>query len=265
MRKIGVFDSGIGGMKIATSIFEQILSTDVYYFADQAFAPYGALSEEEIDKRCLFITEKFLNEGVELIVIACNTATSTSIEKLRNKYDVPFVGVEPDLNYFNRNDIHKSSKVGVLTTPVTQRMEKFNSLRAKLDPENVFNYIPMPLLANLVEKLFVASEENIPKIKAEIQSDLSLRIPKDLDYLVLGCTHYGLIDKLIQELMKVKTICPSSAVVKQVEYLLDASEDLSSETSGEPIFSFCSSGEGDIFKKLNLEWKQRFKSEKLMS
>ena len=89
MQKVGVFDSGIGGMKIATSILEQIPSTDVC-FADQAFAPYGDLSEEQIDKRCYYITEKFLDEGVDLIVIACNTATSTSIKKLREKYQCSF-------------------------------------------------------------------------------------------------------------------------------------------------------------------------------
>tara|TARA_B100000925_G_scaffold291002_1_gene277639 strand:- start:226 stop:1023 length:798 start_codon:yes stop_codon:yes gene_type:complete len=263
--KVGVFDSGIGGMKIATSILESIPSCDVFYYADQAHAPYGNLNEKQIDSRCYHITEKFLEEGVDLIVIACNTATSTSIKKLRENFNVPFVGVEPDLNYFNRNIVPDSAKIGVLTTPITQKMDKFNDLKAKLDPHNFFQYISMPLLASLVEKIFLAEKDDILKIKNEIKSDLNLRVPEDLDYLVLGCTHYGLIDLFISECLNVKTICPSSSVVKQVNRQLELDKfDVTMTRSANEI-RFCSSKKIDGFKKIDLEWKQRFKSEKLMS
>jgi glutamate racemase len=263
--KIGVFDSGIGGMKIATSIFDQLTNVKIYYFADQAFSPYGDLSEAEIYRRCEVITSKFIDEGVDLIVVACNTATSVSIERLRDNFSLPFVGVEPDLNYFNRNMIPDSSSVGVLTTPVTMKMEKFNNLREKLDPKNTFEYIPMPRLASLVEELFFCEEEGLNTFKNHIEKDLTNCMSKRLDYLVLGCTHYGLIDQFISDTLGVKTICPSMAVVRQVKSLLGTKLENEKTKLKNNEFYYLSSKIDNDFKKMNLEWKQRFKSEKLMS
>jgi len=263
LKKIGVFDSGIGGMKIASLLWETIPEADIYYYADQAFAPYGNLTSEKIYQRCEVIVRQLIDQGVDLIVIACNTATSVAIKKLRENFKIKFVGVEPDLNFFHRNNIPGESKIGVLTTPVTIKMEKFNDLRLQKDPNNSFIYTPMPNLASLVEGLFFLDKKESQSQIQKIKNELIKNVPKNLDYLILGCTHYGLIDQLISDTLNVQTVCPSSAIVKQSNRLLGESpKDLFVRRG---TFFYYSSKDQDHFKKMDLKWKDRFKNEKLMS
>lgn len=261
--KIGVFDSGIGGVKIACAINDRASSSDIYYFADQAFSPYGDLSEKVILERCDYIVQTLLERGVEQVVVACNSATAVAIEHLRNRFNIPFVGVEPDLNFLKRNNISQHQRVGVLTTPVTPKMKKFQLLKAKRDPQGSFDYLVMPQLARLVEKLFYATDHEQSTIVNEIKDELNNQIKRTYDYLVLGCTHYGLIDQLIQDHLGIKTICPSKAVADRSISLLNH-KDKESAKVGELFFQ-TSIGEVNNFKKLDLSWKERFKSENLMS
>ena len=173
---------------------------------------------------------------------ACNTATAVAIEMLRAKYNVPFVGVEPDLNFLKRNNMTDGQKVGVLTTPVTPKMEKFQKLKAKRDPEGSFDYLVMPTLAHLVEKLFYASSEARTGIMEDIKNELDHQIKNKYDYLVLGCTHYGLIDQLIQTHLGITTICPS-AIAGRVDLVGQKWDNLTEKVL------FCSSKK----KALNLK------------
>ena len=152
MTKIGVFDSGIGGLKVAGLLADQLGGENIYYIADQASGPYGDKTKEFITSRCETISEELIKKGVKLIVVACNTATASSIEILRSKFDVPFVGVEPDLNFIKREKVDGAKKVAILTTPATVTMDKFQLLQKRRDPENFFSYKVM--LTKRIYKFF---------------------------------------------------------------------------------------------------------------
>ena len=142
-------------------------------------------------------------------------------------------------------------------------MEKFQKLKAKRDPEGSFDYLVMPTLAHLVEKLFYASSEARTGIMEDIKNELDHQIKNKYDYLVLGCTHYGLIDQLIQTHLGIKTICPSAAIAGRSISLMGQKWDNLTEKGK---FFFCSSNKESFgFKKCDLNWKERFKSENLMS
>ena len=128
LMKIGVFDSGIGGLKIAKMIRVIKPELSLFYISDYAYSPYGRLSLEEIIERSVYCTELLINKGVTCIVIACNTATAAAVSVLRDKFKhVLFIGVEPDINFANREDI-KTDNCLVMTTPSTALSEKFTKL-----------------------------------------------------------------------------------------------------------------------------------------
>ena len=101
----------------------------------------------------------------------------------------------------------------VKTQASIDKLKKAGILEIEIDPESSFSYVPMPILASLIEKLFSAKKADALEIKKAIKNDLISKVPKALDYLVLGCTHYGLIDRFISETMEVQTICPSSSLI----------------------------------------------------
>ena len=97
-QSIGIFDSGIGGFSILKQIHELAPDLNVYYIADSSFAPYGNKSKPEVVARSTYITEQLLEFDLDLIVVACNTATGIAIDELRENFNIPFVGVEPFIN-----------------------------------------------------------------------------------------------------------------------------------------------------------------------
>ena len=143
--KIGIFDSGVGGLSVAREIVHSLGDVDIYYVADKSFAPYGELPEEKIIERSLFCADLLVEKHVEVIIVACNTATAASIEVLRRKYSIPIIGVEPDLHFKVRENLafKKEEKVCVLCTSRTFESKKFNELRKRRDPNNELDYIPM--------------------------------------------------------------------------------------------------------------------------
>ncbi|MGZ3809074.1 MAG: glutamate racemase [Bacteriovorax sp.] len=137
--KIGVFDSGIGGFSVLNELFKAMPEASYYYVSDDANAPYGPKSDEFITERSIAITKELLAHDVELIVVACNTATAASIDLLRDKFkNLPFVGVEPYLNAYYKMPEGLSAdekKMMVLTTESTGKSERFKRLKERLDPK----------------------------------------------------------------------------------------------------------------------------------
>ncbi len=170
--KIGLFDSGIGGFSILQELFTIFKNADYFYYSDDAFAPYGPRSDQEITQRAYIITEELLKKNVDLIVIACNTATASSIDDLRIKYPtIPFVGVEPYLNaYYKMPDGEK--KVMVLTTESTGKSERFKRLKSRLDPDSNIDHYSLKNLAKLVESFYYQSTDQ-KKFRELIQEELA--------------------------------------------------------------------------------------------
>ena len=217
--KIGLFDSGIGGFSVLVELFKQFPEAEYFYVADRAYAPYGPKSDEEILERANRVVGILLNENVDLVVVACNTATAVAIENLRANYpEIPFVGVEPYLNSFHRLKDVEVKKMVVLTTISTGKSERFKRLKSKLDPEGKISHFSLPELASLVEKGDVHGFNE--SLKLEISEELKGVREKGCNFSILGCTHYPLIAKWIEEVTGTETLSPCPYVAKRVVDLL---------------------------------------------
>ncbi len=188
---IGIFDSGVGGLSIAKCIQHVLPHENIVYIADSAYAPYGEKPEALIKSRVDYIADKLLQYQVKTVVIACNTATVNAIQHLRNRLDVPIIGVEPAIKPAAL--VTKTKKIAVLVTQATSCNERFLNL-IDLHAKDVEVFIqPCPGLVELIEQGKLHSEQCDTLLKRYIEP----LIVKGIDTLVLGCTHYPfLIDKI---------------------------------------------------------------------
>lgn len=226
--KIGLFDSGIGGLSIAREVARLLPFADLHYYADHAYAPYGDQSLQQIQKRAHELTQKLLEKEVSLIVVACNTATALAIDDLRKHYPhCPFVGVEPFLKA-----ALPGKPAAVLTTPLMASSERFSALKKRLDPENLLTYIPCPRLSQLIEAYF-AGDLSPQLWRQELTREL---IPaQSYEYLILGCTHYPLVSEDIESVTQGICLSPQIAVAKQVSRLLEG--DFEQNAQGQIYYS----------------------------
>lgn len=217
-KKIGVFDSGVGGFSILNMLLEELSGHEFYYISDKPNSPYGDKSSKFISDRCHALTTELLKEKVDLILIACNTATAVGIDELRLKYDVPFVGIEPYVKAIETLDLDdKNVRPVVLTTLAMHDSKRFKNLIEKFDPENKIHNHPCPNLASLIESAY---EFGFSSIENDIEAELSPLKDLGLTHAILGCTHYPLIGKKISEYLDVKCISPCLPVAKRVAHIL---------------------------------------------
>ncbi len=248
--KIGLFDSGVGGFTILRSLVELIPSLEIFYIADDAYAPYGTKSDDFVIERSIKNTQVLLEQGAQMVVVACNTATAISINKLREIFpSIPFVGVEPYLNILNKEGAFATNfKLVVLTTKVTGESKRFFELKKRLDPENKIDHFMFPELASCIEEAFNNGVDDTILGKINEQLDPLLDVNKQSKYThaILGCTHYPLIDNYIEKYLNIKTISPGPNVANQVKNvlmknkLLEASYENNIENENNLKFKFLS-------------------------
>ncbi len=214
---IGVFDSGLGGLWILKYLREELPNYNFIYYADQAHIPYGSHTREEIVEFSSNITDFLIAKDCELVVVACNTATSAAIDILREKYDIPFVGIEPAIKPAGEHS--QTGHIGVLATKVTAEgqklQENIDKFASNVEVHTVVGYG----LVELVEEGKGDSDE-AEKLLREYLEPL---IEQDIDELVLGCTHYAFLINRIKKIVgdKVQIIDPAPSVVKRVKQLIE--------------------------------------------
>jgi len=219
--KVGVFDSGLGGLTVLKSILKVFRNAEIFYIADTAYAPYGEKSSQEILDRCDKITTYLLeNYGIEALIVACNTATSAAIKHLREKY--PFlivIGTEPGIKPAILNT--KTSNIGILATKATLKGDKYQLLVDKLSSIKEVKLYEQACVG-LVEQI-EKGEINSLKTYDMLENWLKPMKHNNVDTIVLGCTHYPLVDKLIKEIMgeDVTLIETGDAIAKRLLCLSD--------------------------------------------
>jgi len=197
--KVGVFDSGLGGLTVVSSIQKVFQGAELFYIADTAYAPYGEKTVEEILNRCDNITRYLLEKhGIEALIVACNTATSAAIKHLREKF--PFlivIGTEPGIKPAILNT--KTSHVGVLATPATLKGDKYQLLVNELSNiKEVTLYEQACIgLVEQIEKGDVDTKETFNMLEKWLEPMKS----SNVDTIVLGCTHYPLVANVIKQIM----------------------------------------------------------------
>ena len=195
-KPIGVFDSGIGGLTVARAIAKELPNEKIIYFGDTAHFPYGDKARSSIKRYSEVISEFLLQKNCKAIVIACNTASAAAAISLKNhipKGILLFDVIHPLVNHINT--FHSKQKIGIIATKGTTNSKIYPKLIAeKNDKINVAS-LATPLLAPMIEEGFF--NNNISK--TIINEYLSKKKIKDIDTLVLACTHYPIIEKEISK------------------------------------------------------------------
>jgi len=215
-KPIGIFDSGLGGLSVLQHIYQLLPQENILYVADSGYAPYGCKDVQFVEQRSRIITEHLLEQGVKVIVIACNTATASIIETFRAQYGIPFVGVEPGIK--PAIQLSRNGNIGVMATTGTLSSTRYEALSQRFGHSvNVYNQ-PCPGLADQVEEGRLDTPATVALLKDYIEPLLA----KQVDTIVLGCTHYSFLSTLIRQVAgdDITLVDTSLAVAEQLARVL---------------------------------------------
>ena len=232
---IGIFDSGIGGISILEKLKQLLPNENFIYLADNQNCPYGSKSKKEIISLSKKNCEKLIELNCKIIIIACNTSTTNSIKKLREKIAIPIIGIEPGL----KPAIHytKTKNIGILATEKTLGSKLFFETlnQNRIDDIHIHEQIGYELV-NLIEE-DSHSKQNLQKI---LEKYLVPMINKKIDCLLLGCTHYNHIKDIIEEIIPVdiKIVDTITPVNKRVLNILKSNNILNKSTKKRTIKIF---------------------------
>lgn len=195
-KSVGVFDSGIGGLTVAKEIMNILPNEDIIYFGDTARVPYGNKSKETIIKFSLQISRFLETKDVKAIVIACNTASAFALESIKNNFNIPIIGViSPGARAAVKST--KNKKIGIIGTEGTVSSgaysKKINTIQEGFE---IFS-TPCPLFVPVAEEGW--GEKKVSYMIAEEYLEDMKTI--GVDTLVMGCTHYPLLNKVVQDVM----------------------------------------------------------------
>lgn len=216
---IGVFDSGVGGLTVVREIMNQLPGESIIYFGDTARLPYGSKSANTIIKYTRQIVRFLRDNSVKAIVVACNTASALALETVKNEVDIPMIGVvKPGAKVAANTS--RNGKIGVIGTEGTIRSEIYNDYIKKVNGHIEVYSKPCPLLVPLVEEGLIddpITRDMIGRYTKDI-------IEKDIDTLVLGCTHYPLLRKTIQSVIgeQISLVNPAYETAKALNDILIA-------------------------------------------
>jgi len=200
MLKIGIFDSGLGGLTVVQAMTKVIKGAEVFYVADTKNAPYGDKTPQQILEYSLNITKYLIeNHKIDALILACNTATSSAIKYLRQQYpSLIIIGTEPGIKPAIENT--KTGKVGVLATPATLKGEKYQELATALSSKKSVELFEQAC-PGLVEQIEKGETESI-QTREMLETWLKPMRKENVDTIVLGCTHYPLVGDVITDVMQ---------------------------------------------------------------
>lgn len=195
-KPIGVFDSGIGGLTVVKRLFSTLPKENIVYFGDTARVPYGSKSNSTVIDYSIQNTNFLLSKNVKAVVVACNTASSVAIDELRKRFDIPVIGmIEPGASMAINET--KKGKIGVIGTRATISNKAYSATIKKLNPAIEVFEKACPLFVPLAEEGWTNHKATV-EIAEEYLKELR---EKDIDTLVLGCTHYPILSDVIQKVI----------------------------------------------------------------
>lgn len=249
---IGVFDSGIGGLSIWKEIIQLLPFESTIYLADSKYAPYGAKSQEEITQLCIKNTEILLQLGAKIIVVACNTATTNAIQYLRANYDVPFIGIEPAIKPAALQSKNKS--IGILATKGTLNSHLFSNTSEKYTQEIQTIEVIGTGLVPLIEQGKIYASET----KELLKKHLTPMIEANIDYLVLGCSHYPFLLPILKELLpdQVSIIDSGEAVARQTKAILKQKDCIVKKEEKQPTHQLYTNKDIDILNAIIIRFRE---------
>lgn len=240
---IGILDSGVGGLSIWREIIRELPNESTIYVADSKNCPYGEKTEKEVYKLTKQIVKFLIKKNVKLIVIACNTATVSCLDKLREEFKgMPIVGTVPVVK--TAAEKSKTKKIGILSTTRTAKSEYQKKLINTFTQDcKVVNW-GTDKLVPFIEK----GDTDSLELRKNLISELRIFKKTKIDSLALGCTHFPFLRKEIQDILgsNIQIFDSGGAIARQVRRVLTQNKTLSSNTN--PNHIFYTTGEKDQFK-----------------
>lgn len=235
-RPIGIFDSGVGGLTVVKQVIKTMPGEDIVYFGDTARVPYGSKSKETVMEFSRQIMNFLLKKDVKAVIIACNTVSSNCYKELKSEFDIPLIevvtpGVEACLS------ATKTGRVGIIGTEATIKSHAYENHLKEANPDIAVFQKACPLFVPLAEEGF--TENEVAKVTAKTYLEELKK--KNIDSLVLGCTHYPWLKKTIGEYMgdEVRIVDPAKETAQKMKAYLEANNMTGDKTEGNYVF-YCS-------------------------
>jgi len=244
---IGVFDTGVGGLSVVREMIQALPGERVVYFADRARQPYGALPHDVAEKLVLESLQFLLDQGAKAIVIACNTASAAGYEAARKRFPVPVLSViGPGIPAACKATRNK--RVGLIGTKGTVESGFHARIFARLDPAIQIFGQPCPLLPPLIELGKVDSADT----RLAVETYLKPLKERDIDTLMLGCTHFPFIHKLIRNALggNIPIVDPNSFLIRELKDVLTGQNSLAGGIANPGDHRFIVSRFPDIFREV---------------
>jgi glutamate racemase len=256
-RPIGIFDSGVGGLTVFKEVASLLPHEDIIYLGDTARVPYGTRSPQTVIKYSQEITGFLLRQGIKLLVVACNTSSAVSLPSLKKEHDMPVIGViEPGAR--RAAEMTQTRQVGVIGTEGTVKSRAYEHAIRQIDQRITVSSRACPLFVPLAEEGWVDNE--VARLTA--QSYLRPLLDEAIDTLVLGCTHYPLLEGIIKEIMGDEVCLVNSAqeTAKEVQKVLQE-EGLTKSGKKHESYTFYVTDNAERFIKVG----ERFLGRRLRS
>lgn len=245
--RIGLFDSGVGGLTVLRQIYHQMPNESVLYFGDTARLPYGTKSPQEILGFVREILDWMCAQGVKMVIMACNTSSALALETVREEYDIPILGlILPGA----RAAVQRGNRIGVIATPATAASHAYCKAIQEIDTSVEVWEVGCPEFVMLIESNRIHSRYTRQVARDYLQPLLDRKI----DTLVYGCTHYRHLENVF------RSILPSSiAIVDPAEHIAIAGERelelMGLKSNRQPLPTrFCVSGIPHQFAELSRQW-----------
>jgi glutamate racemase len=247
---IGVIDSGVGGLTVAKEIIRQLPNEKIIYLGDTARCPYGPRTTKEVKRFTWELTSFLLEKEIKMLVIACNTATAAALDEIRKELKIPVLGViYPGARTAIKRT--KNYRVGIIGTEVTVKSGAYEKALKSLNSRLFVLSHACPKFVPLVE----SGEYNGTIAEKIINESLKPLLNQNLDTLILGCTHYPLLEPLIKNVMgnEVNVISSGDETAREISAILQYNGILE-ESEDEPNHEFFITGSRTIFSKIATEW-----------
>ena len=211
-RRIGLFDSGVGGLTVLREMYRHMPTESLLYFADSARLPYGTRTQAEILDFVREILDWMCGQNVKMIIMACNTSSALALETVRQEYDIPILGV---ILSGAKAAVKVGNRIGVISTPATAKSHAYRQAIQEINPQARVWEIPCPKFVHLIEQNQLYTEHT-REVALEYLKPL---LDNGIDTLIYGCTHYRHLEKTIRSLL------PSSVnIIDPAEHIVVAAE-----------------------------------------
>ncbi|API90708.1 glutamate racemase [Virgibacillus pantothenticus] len=247
-RAIGVIDSGVGGLTVVSELMRQLPKEKLIYVGDTARCPYGPRSKEEVQQFTWEMVDFLLEKDIKMLVVACNTATAFTLDSLKKHLSIPVIGViQPGARAAIK--FTKNNCIGIIGTEGTIRSHAYTDALKNIKAELDIYAKACPMFVPMVEQGIMEGPKAIQVVKEAL---LPMMKQKQMDTLILGCTHYPLLKSTIQSVVgtNVTLISSSEETARETSTILEM-QHLLNHTEVFPIHQFYTTGDLEMFMQIS--------------